>query len=510
MKIEHPLGELISQQPTVNSQQEEKKDYSPYLWLGGLSLLAYALLRKGSESKKENPIPLTKYGEEWAEESNEGIAYYKIHPMEFLKLTTNHPSQIKEIIFQARSMSEYNKHLETTPDAPPYLLIGPNGQIYGHEGRHRAASILNAGEYEIEIALIAKEGKYSHEQFGRRWHRELPIPSILKAEKSEEKGDTSNHKHKIDMSKITRIPRELENPIEEKYNVPQELLDKYCDMVKGMEKVKFTGDMKLYQECDRRREAVHDEIIKAAGAKRDDLTFMAWLAQYVESVVYAEQNPEEGTSPEALVNREENISEENIGEENIDEENIDEENINEENPKAKLLAASSSIEGITKLVSEYYGKSKTVFLKEVDSNLWEVHNSKGLIDSVEVVLQKDRFRFQEKLMDENKNPKPMVHTTAKRIKFSPKAKDLIIKEYYKNGLSSAYKLMEKIMRESGAYISPLRHHTPNILQQWIYTVPKKSPLSGNNKHSGKGTGSGARKANKNLKRGKSGRFEKRS
>jgi len=59
------------------------------------------------------------------------------------------------------------------------------------------------------------------------------------------------------------------------------------------------------------------------------------------------------------------------------------------NPGKKLLASSSSEEGIIKLISRYYAGS-TIHLEGE-----QVHNRKGMIPGVAVVIVKGRYRFIE-------------------------------------------------------------------------------------------------------------------
>lgn len=62
-------------------------------------------------------------------------------------------------------------------------------------------------------------------------------------------------------------------------------------------------------------------------------------------------------------------------------------------PKPTLQASAATLKDIIKLISQYYFGTK-VTLIPVDGYKWEVHNSNGKIESVHVVLKKNRFRFE--------------------------------------------------------------------------------------------------------------------
>lgn len=63
--------------------------------------------------------------------------------------------------------------------------------------------------------------------------------------------------------------------------------------------------------------------------------------------------------------------------------------------KGLLIASSPTLEGITKIIGDYY-YSPNITLKKIDgTNEYEVHNSKGKISSVKVIENKGRFQFLE-------------------------------------------------------------------------------------------------------------------
>jgi len=86
---------------------------------------------------------------------------FKMHPYDFLRLTTDDDEHIQEIRKKARSLQVYNDYDQITEyliENDLYLDIrlnkeGTVGKIFNHEGRHRSAAVLNAGEDEIEVSI---------------------------------------------------------------------------------------------------------------------------------------------------------------------------------------------------------------------------------------------------------------------------------------------------------------------------------------------------------------------
>jgi hypothetical protein len=66
----------------------------------------------------------------------------------------------------------------------------------------------------------------------------------------------------------------------------------------------------------------------------------------------------------------------------------------QEMAKGGLIASSSTLDGIKKMIGNYY-YSSNISLKKIDNtNEYEVYNAKGKIDSVKVIEKKGRFRFE--------------------------------------------------------------------------------------------------------------------
>lgn len=64
------------------------------------------------------------------------------------------------------------------------------------------------------------------------------------------------------------------------------------------------------------------------------------------------------------------------------------------NQKLDLLASSGSLDGIRKLISEYYGGATITLEPTGTSGIWDVHNALGCIRSVQVRKAGFRLRFE--------------------------------------------------------------------------------------------------------------------
>ena len=58
-----------------------------------------------------------------------------------------------------------------------------------------------------------------------------------------------------------------------------------------MENHRDINSISTYQELDKARECVHDEILKRAGADRADNKFNTWLSMIVMENMHKENNP---------------------------------------------------------------------------------------------------------------------------------------------------------------------------------------------------------------------------
>jgi hypothetical protein len=93
---------------------------------------------------------------------NKMHALVTMHPAKFLTLTTKDQHHYDEIKQAAHSLHKYNE-LAAGKEIlhAPHLRVGHDGQVKAHEGRHRAAALLNAGHDKMHVYLRAplKEGK---------------------------------------------------------------------------------------------------------------------------------------------------------------------------------------------------------------------------------------------------------------------------------------------------------------------------------------------------------------
>lgn len=64
--------------------------------------------------------------------------------------------------------------------------------------------------------------------------------------------------------------------------------------------------------------------------------------------------------------------------------------------EGKLLATAPTEERIIKLISDYYyGSTITLVPEDGNPNRFAVHNKKGLINGVVVILQGNKYRFEQ-------------------------------------------------------------------------------------------------------------------
>ena len=63
--------------------------------------------------------------------------------------------------------------------------------------------------------------------------------------------------------------------------------------------------------------------------------------------------------------------------------------------KNKLVASSSSLESIKKMIGEYF-YSNEIALKQIDKNSWNISNGLKSLNSFIVKKAKGRYRFERK------------------------------------------------------------------------------------------------------------------
>ncbi len=96
-----------------------------------------------------------------------------MHPRKFLELTTADDHHVDEIKQAAKSLHTYNEYSAAKEiHNPPNLKIGHDGKVTAHEGRHRAAALINAGHERMHVYLQAPfDGKKSDRDHG---HADVP------------------------------------------------------------------------------------------------------------------------------------------------------------------------------------------------------------------------------------------------------------------------------------------------------------------------------------------------
>ena len=113
-------------------------------------------------------------------------------PEEFINLTTATDETANRVRSETTSKAIKEFDLATWKDAPaPYLVIDKDGNVVGHEGRHRAAMYERAGMNEFPVVIIGEDSDVDvknmdalgSQQFGsknRMFEMELNIPKKAK------------------------------------------------------------------------------------------------------------------------------------------------------------------------------------------------------------------------------------------------------------------------------------------------------------------------------------------
>lgn len=100
--------------------------------------------------------------------SNKMHSLVRMHPKDFLKLTTSNDDHYNEIKGAARSLSDYNKYAREGSNVnAPHLGMDHRGKVVSHEGRHRAAALVNAGHDTMHVYL---KGPAQRDDIPERWH----------------------------------------------------------------------------------------------------------------------------------------------------------------------------------------------------------------------------------------------------------------------------------------------------------------------------------------------------
>jgi len=189
--------------PFVSESQRRFAYANPKKFGGKKGLKEWESKTHGKLPEKLEKTKITPYQRNDLETGREGFAVYKIHPQEFLNLTAN--ESFKPTIHSQARPHDFYENLKAKDEVgAPYLATDPDGNILGHEGRHRAAAALKAGHDSMDIGLVASSSEYPVEKYGWRWKRRIPIPQKLIAQKFGLPDDPT-HEHVVDHTKIEHI-----------------------------------------------------------------------------------------------------------------------------------------------------------------------------------------------------------------------------------------------------------------------------------------------------------------
>lgn len=88
-------------------------------------------------------------------------------PRDFLKATTPDQEAYDEIISKALSTVKYNRFAKSGENIlMPFLAISlDHERIQGHEGRHRAASLINKGGTKMPVAIKMIPGEDAYKKY---------------------------------------------------------------------------------------------------------------------------------------------------------------------------------------------------------------------------------------------------------------------------------------------------------------------------------------------------------
>jgi hypothetical protein len=107
----------------------------------------------------------------------------KIDPAKYLDLTTGTDKRKEAIV--AKSPDKFDQ-AELDKSGAPLLVIGENGAVTGHDGRHRAATMMKSGKGEMDIILLGNVGapEVYAQKFGQ--HQRATIFTPVKITKIKE------------------------------------------------------------------------------------------------------------------------------------------------------------------------------------------------------------------------------------------------------------------------------------------------------------------------------------
>lgn len=93
-----------------------------------------------------------------------------MHPLHFLDLTTDSKMPPSHFRSAAQKVDDYNSYTRSGETLnSPFLTIHKDGKVLGHEGRHRAAALLNDGETRMPVHIRIQD----HEDLASVSYRDI-------------------------------------------------------------------------------------------------------------------------------------------------------------------------------------------------------------------------------------------------------------------------------------------------------------------------------------------------
>lgn len=80
----------------------------------------------------------------------------EMDPKKFLELTTGDELSARAIMQDAQGIDDYNRYADEGSNILMPFLDVSDEKVVGHEGRHRAASLINAGHDKMPVAFKIK------------------------------------------------------------------------------------------------------------------------------------------------------------------------------------------------------------------------------------------------------------------------------------------------------------------------------------------------------------------
>jgi hypothetical protein len=97
--------------------------------------------------------------------NNKMVGFIEMNPLDFLRLTVNTPNVfdfIRQEKDHTKSLEDYNQFATSGKSIHmPWLDVDMyTGKVVGHEGRHRAMSVINADGRVIPVGICLRERGY--------------------------------------------------------------------------------------------------------------------------------------------------------------------------------------------------------------------------------------------------------------------------------------------------------------------------------------------------------------